>query len=120
MTREHSAALGLVAAVLVVFYSWALVPPTVAGQWWNICGALARIGLLVALLWHSRGWVLLAGAWWVAEDVMVAGCSAAFMVRPWPVAPGEAQCSALLGYDLGSLGVVMGAGLAWLIVRRSL
>lgn len=51
--------------------------------------------------------LLLVAIWWAAEDLMVAGCSIAMMIHPWVVAKGQAQCSALLQFDLGRVGLVI-------------
>ena len=98
--------LALLALGVACHYSWALVPVEHAAQWWNMSGALTRSALVLALLWHVRDrWALLVGAWWLAEEAMVAGCSIAYMVSPWVVPAGEAQCSALLQFDIGRLGL---------------
>lgn len=89
-----------------LFYGWAWFPAEHQAQVWNASGALTRAALLVALLWHVRDrWALLVGTWFLAEEAMVAGCSIAYIVSPWTVLPGEAQCSALLQFDLGRLGL---------------
>lgn len=87
-------------------YLWAAIPAEHAAQWWNASGAITRAVLLLALVWHVRNrWALLVAAWWLAEEALVAGCSAAYMLAPWPVLPGEAQCSALLQFDIGRVGL---------------
>lgn len=108
----------LLLALVGLHYGWALAPVEHQAQAWNILGAAARAGLLVAVLWRCRGLVLAVGAWWLCEEAMVIGCSVAYMVSPWPVAPGESQCSALLGYDLGRIGALVLAVLALLWARQ--
>ena len=96
----------LLALGVGLHYSWSLVPAEHASQWWNASGAITRAALLLALVWHVRNrWALLVGAWWLCEEAMVAGCSIAYMLAPWQVLPGEAQCSALLQFDLGRVGL---------------
>jgi hypothetical protein len=56
-------------------------------------------------------------AWWLCEELMVAGCSVAYIVSPWNVEPGQAQCSALLQFDLGRIGVLAMAFLVALAVK---
>ena len=109
----------ILAGVVALHYGWNLAPPEHQAQVWNIAGALARLVMLTALVWRWRGLVtMLAGAWWAAEELMVIGCSALYIVRPWQVEPGQAQCSALIGYDLGTLGLCVITMLAlWLSVR---
>lgn len=96
----------LLALGVGLHYGWAAFPPELQAQAWNASGALTRAALLLALVWHVRNrWALLVAAWFLAEETMVAGCSIAYMVAPWQVLPGEAQCSALLQFDLGRLGL---------------
>lgn len=99
-------AAALLALGVGLFYGWAWFPVEHQAQAWNAAGALTRAALLIALVWHVRErWTLLVAAWWLAEEAMVAGCSIAFMVSPWQVLPGEAQCSALLQFDIGRVGL---------------
>ena len=68
---------------------------------------MARLVLLAAVIWRVRSrFVLLVGAWWAAEELMVAGCSAWFIVKPWVVPAGDAQCSAMLQFDVGKIGLL--------------
>lgn len=100
-------------------YLWAAFPPDLQAQAWNVSGALTRAALLLALVWHVRDrWALLVAAWFLAEETMVAGCSIAYMVAPWQVLPGEAQCSALLQFDLGRLGLAAVGLLLFLAPRK--
>ena len=50
--------------------------------------------------------------WWAWEELQVILCSAWFIFDPWPIDPGQAMCSAKLGFDLGALGVLIVAVLA--------
>jgi hypothetical protein len=100
-------------------YGWALVPVQHMAQVWNACGAFARAVLLLALVWHVRSWLVLAVvAWWLSEEIQVAGCSVAFIFWPWHVEPGRAQCSSLLQLDLGLMGLVAITGLALAIAVK--
>ena len=97
-------ALILLAACATLHYGWSLAPPQHQGQVWNILGAVARIGLLwLAVRGMSRAVVIVA-AWWTIEEMAIAGCSALYIAKPWPVAAGKAQCSALLDMDLDKIG----------------
>jgi hypothetical protein len=90
-----------------LFYGWALVPVEHQAQVWNLSGSLARLVLLGAVIWCvRRRFVLLVGAWWAAEELMVAGCSLLFIWRPWVIQPGDAQCYALLQFDIGKAGLL--------------
>ena len=91
-----------------MFYGWALVTVEHQAQVWNISGSVARLVLLNVVLWRVRSvFVLLVGAWWAAEELMVAVCSAWFMWRPWVIEPGQSQCSALLQFDIGKVGMLI-------------
>ena len=103
---DYSAAVVL-ALCVATHYGWSLAPPEHQAQAWNILGAFARLCLLAALLWYRRGIILWVGAWWALEELQVIGCSAAFIISPWVVAPGDSQCSALLGFDLGKVGATV-------------
>ena len=90
-----------------LFYGWATVPVEHQSQVWNISGALARFVLLGAVIWRVRSrFVLLVGAWWAAEELMVAGCSLLFIWRPWVIPPGDSQCAALLQFAVGKIGLL--------------
>lgn len=100
--------LALILLGAALHYGWALAPAEHQAQAWNILGAVTRSALLLACVWRVRSlWVLSVAAWWLAEEVMVAGCSALFIAAPWPIGPGQAQCSALLMFDLGKVGAVL-------------
>jgi hypothetical protein len=102
---DRTAALLLLGVML--FYGWSWLPVEHASQAWNVMGSVSRIALLVALLWNVRSrFALMVGAWWFAEEAMVSACSVAYMLSPWEVAQGQAQCSALLQFDLGRIGVL--------------
>ena len=97
-------ALILLAACATLHYGWSLAPAQHQAQVWNILGAIARIGLLwLAVRGMPRSAVMVA-AWWTIEEISIAGCSALYIAIPWPVAAGQAQCSALLGMDLDKIG----------------
>ena len=55
---------------------------------------------------------------WTFEQSQVIVCSAWYAVEPWPVPVGQAMCSAKMGFDLGTVGVlVMAVGLYRLLTR---
>jgi len=63
----------------------------------------------------TRKQVPLAGIllWWAWEELQVMLCSVWFIFDPWPVEPGQAMCSARAGFDIGALGVLIVALLAF-------
>jgi len=108
----YGAAFALIGLGALVHYGWALAPVEHQAQVFNACGAFARLVLMLAcvgVLWrvYGRPAVLLLwiAAWWACEELLVAGCSLAYIASPWEVAPGDAQCSALLQFDIGRIGV---------------
>lgn len=111
--------LGLLALLVALHYGYVIFEPADRAQAWNIAGAVARSALLIALAWNWRGPVLLVVAWWLAEELMVAGCSAAYIIKPWTIAVGQDQCSALIHFDLAKVGsVVIISLLAYTYFRR--
>jgi hypothetical protein len=45
--------------------------------------------------------------WYSAEEAQVAACSVAYIVQPWHVPEGKAQCSALMQTDIGAYGIAV-------------
>lgn len=82
---------------------------------WNICGAVAVLALAWATVaaWPSR-WAVLVAIWLSAEEALVAGCSAWWLVDPLIVAPGDEQCTARVGFKFGAVGI---AAVAYLMLR---
>lgn len=112
----YGVSIGLLALGSTLFYGWALVPAEHQAQVWNICGATARVALLCFVLRYVPSWwVLAVGLWWTAEEMMVIGCSVAYIVKPWEIPDGQAQCSSLLGADIGKAGIAIVSGLALLL-----
>jgi hypothetical protein len=98
-------------------YGWELVRPEWQAEVWNISGAVVITGMLWAISYRWRATVLIA-IWWTFEELQVAICSAWWIADPWIVPEGEAQCSSLIGFDLGSVGILCAAiVLACLAVR---
>lgn len=100
--------LALIALGVLVHYGWSWVPAEHAAQAWNALGAFARLLGWIGAAWLIRGAVAPLVAFWLAcEELMVIGCSVAYIVSPWEVLPGQAQCSALLQFDLGRIGLLL-------------
>ena len=119
--RNHRHAvycLALIGLGVLVHYGWALAPVEHQAQVWNACGGFARLALVLALAWRVRSFpVLLVALWWACEELLVIGCSVAYIVSPWQIDPGQAQCSALLQFDLGRIGVFVAIFLLALAVK---
>lgn len=91
---------------VVTHYSWSWFPAEHQSQIWNIAGAFARLVGVSVAAWFIRSTAArLAAFWWACEELMVIGCSSLYIVSPWEVLPGQAQCSALLQFDLGRIGI---------------
>lgn len=101
---------------VMVFYGWSAFPPEQQALAWNIGGAIGRLSLLWYAVRGSLG--IIVASWWTAEELLVIGCSGLYMVRPWEVKAGEAMCSSLLHYDLGTIGMLVIALIAWQIARH--
>ena len=115
-----------VAAVLLVVmaarhYLYDLWPPELRGLASKALGALAILSMIWLAVWLAPRSlpVTLVALWWSIEEVQVALCSFAYMLKPWPVATGQSICSARLDLDLGAVGIVIVFWLS-LYVYRSL
>jgi hypothetical protein len=111
-------ALGLLTGGMLGNYLWQWVPTDAQGDVAAASQALLIVGLLalVALAWQSFEVFAAAGLIAVYE-LQVAGCSIAYLFHPWPVRPGDEQCSALLGLPLGLIGALIGLYLAGYLYR---
>jgi len=99
-----------VAAVLLLLgvlrhYLWHQLPNEIQALAWNISGAVVITIFLwaIAYQWYETQLIAL---WWTFEEFQVIACSLARILRPKPVGAGEAQCTALLGFDLSSIGLL--------------
>ena len=100
-------------------FGWHHAPVDAQADVWNASQALL-IMLLLGLcanayrsLWMAAT-ALLVGAW----QAMTATCSLAYLAAPWPVEPGQAQCSAALDLPLGAVGMWLALLLIAVISQR--
>ena len=113
--KEFAAALLL--AGVVRHYAWPMFPVALQSSIWNIGGALAILFLLAVVI-RGRSWlVLLVGLWWAAEELLVVGCTAGYIIAPWELVPGQ-MCSQLLHFDFAKIGALILAALVLLLMRR--
>jgi hypothetical protein len=115
---------GAVAAALLLawwlgHHAYKLAPVAIEGHAWNIGGAAARLvllGLVVSLAWNPA--VHTVAAWIAAEEAQAIGCTVAYIVKPWPMLPGQEKCSEALGLPLQAacLVALLWTG-AWLLDR---
>jgi hypothetical protein len=102
----HHLALIVLLAGAALFYGWALAPVEHQSQVWNAAGSIARMSLLLAYVGTiSNRFLLAVVLWYTGEESQVAACSVAYIVQPWEILPGQAQCSALLQTDIGAYGM---------------
>lgn len=104
--------LHLLAGGAVLHMGYAVVPVDAQPLAWNALGALARLALVLALVYPIKapgiGAVL---AWLSAEELQVVVCNAAFAFRPWEIAPGQEMCSSMIGQDISKYAAVAVIGL---------
>jgi hypothetical protein len=87
-------------------YAWKHAPLDAQVDVWNASQALLVLVLLaLAANAYRSGWVWAAAALVGMWQAMVAGCSLLWLAAPWPVQPGEEQCSARLDIPLGAIGL---------------
>lgn len=116
MTRFAGLALGLLLVGVAAQFLWQLFP---GGQVWNASQALLCVALLalVANAYPARS-VRLVCALLAVWQSMTAGCSIAYLIRPWPIEPGQGQCSAALNLPLGAISGCVALVLAWRLYVR--
>lgn len=108
--RYRGVAVALLMVGGVAQFAWPHAPADAQADVWNISQALLVLVLLALVANAYRSAWTWAAAWLLAVwQAMTAGCSLLYLVRPWPVAPGQEQCSAALNVPLGAVG-------AWLLV----
>lgn len=93
---------------------WVWLPAELQGMASKGLGAALVLVLLSMVYRHappSRPLVvvLCVAAWYSLQTLI---CSAAYMVEPWGVQPGQGICSARIGFDLGALALVVLAATA--------
>jgi hypothetical protein len=108
----------LVLIVAAREHLWPWLPAELQGMASKGLGAALVLVLLSVVYRHaprSRVLVAVLGvAVWCSLQTLI--CSAAYMVEPWSVAPGQGICSARIEFDLGAVGVML---LAWLALWLS-
>ena len=112
--KHGGEALALLLVGALAQFAWKWAPPAAQGDVWNINQALLAAMLLAMVgtaypARHVRAVCALLMAW----QVLTAGCSLAWLVAPWPVLPGQGQCSAALDWPLGLAS-------AWLVAMLAL
>ena len=109
-------ALYLLAVGVVRHYGWFVFDPELRGSASKMLGGVCTLAVIPLLyrLAPSRP-LLLVLAWWAFENLQIALCSGAYMVKPWTVEVGQSICSERLDFDMGALGIMLAALLLWYI-----
>lgn len=95
-------------------YAWPLFPELMRGSAWKALGAAATLLLLWLVAKAYRQPAVLAVILWFAfEEAQTLLCSVAYAYEPWPIEPGQSMCSARASFDLGAIGLVWMAVLAY-------
>lgn len=123
-SRLESWALACELALIVTAreHLWIIAPPELQGMASKGLGAalvLVLLSMVYRLAPRSKSLlaVLALAAWYSLQTLI---CSAAYMIEPWPTEPGVGICSSRIGFDLGALGLLAVAFVAyWLIPARS-
>lgn len=114
VNRPSALAAELLLIVAAREHLWPWLPADLQGMASKGLGAalvLVLLSMVHRLAPPSKwlGAVLLLAAWYSLQTLI---CSAAYMIEPWSVGPGQGICSARIDFDLGALGLVAVAYLA--------
>lgn len=112
----------LLALGMLEHYGYKIAPGWAQADVQNICRAAVQSVLLLWLSWRWASWhVIGVLGYLLAEQALVIGCSGAYIALGSPATlPGD-QCTGLIGFDLGSIGVfVASCLLVWILRGRKL
>lgn len=115
--KPFAVAAALLLAWWLGHHAYKLAPVEIEGHAWNMGGAASRLvllGVITWLVWHPLAHV--PAAWLAAEELQAIGCTLAYLIKPWPMQPGQEKCSEALGLPLQTVCLValLWTG-AWLI-----
>jgi hypothetical protein len=106
----------LLALGLFKHYGWPLFATAWQTSVWTMAGAASTIALVLTLLVVCVGQfnlprrlaqtAVLVALWWVAEELVVFLCEVLYLVRPM-AAVGDERCSAQLGVNVSSYGILL-------------
>lgn len=102
----------LLGFLLFRHYLWDKFPAEWQADVWNAIGAIT-VTALVWMVAARETWAIAAAAWWTFEEFQVAACSLAYLIAPFHVEPGQAQCNALSGINLVAVGIGVVGVLFW-------
>lgn len=84
-------------------YGWDHVPVDAQRFVWNMSGSV----LILFLIWSAWPAARLVVVWLSFEELQVVACSLIRILRPQDISIGKAQCSDLIGFDLGTVGLFL-------------
>lgn len=105
----------LLAILFARHYGWTWAPLELRGLVSKALGSVAALALLWLIMRGLKPgddlarWAIILYAWHESSVVL---CSTWFIFDPWPIATGQAMCSARVGFDLTALGLLLVAILA--------
>ena len=102
-------------------YGWPALPAELQGMASKGLGAAATL-VLLSVVWrmHQSKPLALVLLWWAWEELQTLICAAAWIIEPWTVPPGVGICSARIGFDIGALGILAVAAIAYRLAPVSL
>ena len=120
LSRPDWLAAELLLIVAAREHLWALAPVEHQGALSKLLGAclvLVLLSVVYRLAKPSRLLlIVLAFSAWTQLQALI--CSAAYIVEPWAIEPGQGMCSARADFDLGAVGLMVLGWLAWLVTVR--
>ena len=101
-------------------YAWLAFPDDLRGMASKGLGSLAALFLL-ALVLHARPSkaIFCVVTWYAFMELQTVLCSAWYLFAPWVAPVGQPICSARIGFDLGSIGILAVSVLIYLLTCQS-
>ena len=110
-------AIALLLVGMYAIYAWRFGDwsPAVKGQVWNLTGSFYRLFLLSLILVAYRSVaVKLVTLLLILFDLVISGCTAAYLIYRWEIVPGQG-CTEQLHIPIGIIGALLGlAILLWI------
>ena len=81
------------------------------GDVFSLFGSLAILALILA----SSVWAPVK-LWAASEEFLVSACTSAWLISPWEAT--DERCSAVIGFKLGAVGLIVMAWASWKMAVR--
>lgn len=93
--------MALVALGVAKLTAWQAFPEAMQADIWNVSNALWATALLalIGLLYASKA-MFLTVSMLAGFELQTAACSIGYIVKPWPMNPGDELCSAGLQFPI--------------------